>query len=152
MDIETLNTRKDYEYLKQNFPESVWRPKFQALLDDRMQWVNKGKLANKADGVEIAGKKKIVTETLRQEDGRNGVNGYATIGDQLDMFYWDQINGTTTWVDHVTSVKAKFPVSAPSEKNYQYEMQEDANSKIFRLGFTVKEVEGILVKSNQTIT
>lgn len=144
MDIRHLNTKSDYEYMKQNFPESVWRPKFQALLDDRMQWINKGKLVKKVDGVETPGIKKIVTEISRQEEGRNGVNGYASIGDQLDMFYWDQMNNTTTWIDHVASVKANFPPPAPSETHYQYEMQEDANSKIFRLGFTVKEVEGIL--------
>lgn len=30
---------------------------------------------------------------------------YGQIEDQLDMMYWDQVNGTTTWKDHVTSVK-----------------------------------------------
>ena len=34
---------------------------------------------------------------------------YAQIGDQLDMQYWDQVNGTTTWKDHVESVKAQYP-------------------------------------------
>lgn len=31
---------------------------------------------------------------------------YGTIEEQLDMMYWDQVNGTTTWKDHVTSVKS----------------------------------------------
>ena len=30
---------------------------------------------------------------------------YGSIEDQMDMMYWDQVNGTTTWKDHVTSVK-----------------------------------------------
>ena len=34
---------------------------------------------------------------------------YASIGDQLDMQYKDAINGTTTWKDHVTAVKSKYP-------------------------------------------
>jgi hypothetical protein len=34
---------------------------------------------------------------------------YASIGDQLDMQYKDAVNGTTTWKDHVTAVKAKYP-------------------------------------------
>jgi len=34
---------------------------------------------------------------------------YAPIADQLDMQYWDSVNGTTTWKDHVASVKAQFP-------------------------------------------
>ena len=34
---------------------------------------------------------------------------YASIGDQLDMQYWDLVNGTTTWKDHVAKVKADYP-------------------------------------------
>ena len=34
---------------------------------------------------------------------------YASIGDQLDMQYWDLVNGTTTWKDHVAKVKADHP-------------------------------------------
>ena len=30
---------------------------------------------------------------------------YGSIEAQMDMMYWDQVNGTTTWKDHVTSVK-----------------------------------------------
>ena len=34
---------------------------------------------------------------------------YASTGDQLDMQYWDNVNGTTTWKDHVASIKAAHP-------------------------------------------
>jgi hypothetical protein len=34
---------------------------------------------------------------------------YASIGDQLDMEYWDQANDTTTWADHIAAVKAAHP-------------------------------------------
>ena len=34
---------------------------------------------------------------------------YGSIGDQLDMQYHDSVNGATTWLDHVTAVKAKYP-------------------------------------------
>jgi hypothetical protein len=34
---------------------------------------------------------------------------YAYFGDQLDMMYWDKVNGTTTWQDHIAAVKAEFP-------------------------------------------
>ncbi len=30
---------------------------------------------------------------------------YASDGDQKDMQYWDAINGTTTWVEHINEVK-----------------------------------------------
>ena len=28
---------------------------------------------------------------------------------QMDMQYWDSVNGTTTWKDHISAVKAKYP-------------------------------------------
>ena len=34
---------------------------------------------------------------------------YPSIGDQLDMQYWDQVNGTTTWKDAIAKVKADHP-------------------------------------------
>ena len=34
---------------------------------------------------------------------------FASVGDQLDMQYWDAVNGTTTWKDHVAKVKADNP-------------------------------------------
>ena len=34
---------------------------------------------------------------------------FASIGDQLDMQYWDAVNGTTTWKDHVAKVKSDNP-------------------------------------------
>ena len=35
--------------------------------------------------------------------------GYGSLGDQLDMIYWDNINGTSVWQDHIAAVKAEFP-------------------------------------------
>ena len=34
---------------------------------------------------------------------------YKTIPDQLDMMYWDQVNGTTTWKDYIAKVKSDNP-------------------------------------------
>lgn len=34
---------------------------------------------------------------------------YGSIEDQLDMMYWDKINNTTNWEDHITIVKNKYP-------------------------------------------
>ena len=33
----------------------------------------------------------------------------ASIQDQLDMQYWDNVNGTTTWKDHIAQVKSDNP-------------------------------------------
>ena len=34
---------------------------------------------------------------------------YGSIADQLDMMYWDNVNGTTTWKDHIAQVKSDNP-------------------------------------------
>ena len=41
-------------------------------------------------------------KTARQE-------AYGSIQDQLDMQYWDGVNGTTTWADHIAQVKSDNP-------------------------------------------
>lgn len=34
---------------------------------------------------------------------------YAPLNEQLDMLYWDKMNNTTTWQDHITEVKTNNP-------------------------------------------
>jgi len=58
----------------------------------------------------------IATEVARlqaehdsQEYARNRATAYASTGDQLDMQYWDSVNDTTTWKDHIASIKGQFP-------------------------------------------
>ena len=34
---------------------------------------------------------------------------YGSIAEQLDMMYWDNVNGTTTWKDHIAQVKSDNP-------------------------------------------
>jgi len=41
-------------------------------------------------------------KTARQE-------AYNSIQDQLDMQYWDSVNSTTTWADHIAKVKSDNP-------------------------------------------
>ena len=36
-------------------------------------------------------------------------DAYPSIGDQLDMQYWDAVNGTTTWKDAIAKVKSDNP-------------------------------------------
>lgn len=34
---------------------------------------------------------------------------YPAITEQLDMLYWDKINGTNIWQDAITTIKNKYP-------------------------------------------
>jgi len=36
-------------------------------------------------------------------------NSYPSIQEQLDMQYWDNVNGTTTWKDSLTKIKTDNP-------------------------------------------
>ena len=47
----------------------------------------------------------------RQRTGEAGTTDsiYLPMSQQLDMQYWDSVNGTTTWKDHIAAVKAKYP-------------------------------------------
>ena len=44
-----------------------------------------------------------------QEYARNRASAYPSTGDQLDMQYHDQLDGTTTWKDAVAKVKSDNP-------------------------------------------
>ena len=34
---------------------------------------------------------------------------YGSVAEQLDMQYWDGVNGTTVWADHIAKVKSDNP-------------------------------------------
>jgi hypothetical protein len=40
---------------------------------------------------------------------RQRKNSYPSIQDQLDMLYWDKINGTDNWKNVISNIKSKFP-------------------------------------------
>ena len=53
----------------------------------------------------------LATLYQRQRTGEAGTTDtiYLPLPQQLDMQYWDSVNGTTTWKDHIAAVKAKYP-------------------------------------------
>jgi hypothetical protein len=40
---------------------------------------------------------------------RDRAKEYPSIQEQLDMQYWDTVNGTTTWQDKINEIKTKYP-------------------------------------------
>jgi hypothetical protein len=44
-----------------------------------------------------------------KEYQRGRATAYPSIQEQLDMQYWDSVNGTTTWADAIAAVKQEFP-------------------------------------------
>lgn len=89
---KNLNSKEDYIYAKNNFPEEYWKKEFQNLLDNRFGW--------------------FYVEDLESEKG---------INDDTHKVVEDKDTGYT-----------------------QYELRENPDAKIFKLGFTVEEVEEML--------
>lgn len=49
----------------------------------------------------------IVTKELTYAEKR--ALEYPTIQDQLDMIYWDSVNGTSLWMEKIAEIKEKYP-------------------------------------------
>lgn len=41
---------------------------------------------------------------------------YPPLAEQLDMLYWDRVNGTNVWAETVANVKAKYPKPQTEEE------------------------------------
>lgn len=52
---------------------------------------------------------RLQAEYDAKQYARDRAVAYKSIQDQLDMQYWDEVNGTTTWKDHIAQVKADNP-------------------------------------------
>lgn len=59
------------------------------------------------DGKNVDAVMPIVPESKKIELARR--LEYGSIAEQLDMMYWDAVNGTTKWIDHIAAVKEKHP-------------------------------------------
>jgi len=74
---------------------------------DTIQWLNGTTPISKSD---IEAKMvEVQAEYDANQYQRDRATAYPTIQDQLDMQYWDNINGTTTWEDAIDKVKADNP-------------------------------------------
>ena len=93
----------DHEAIRKAYPEAGY--------------INDATGAFKEDGTQItlvqsdidAARTALDNEYAALEYSRKRAEQYATIQDQLDMQYWDSVNGTTTWKDHIAKVKSDNP-------------------------------------------
>ena len=52
---------------------------------------------------------RLQTEYDAKQYARDRATAYPSIQEQLDMQYWDSVNGTTTWKDAIAAVKTENP-------------------------------------------
>ena len=65
--------------------------------------------AQPTDAEITAEQERLQAEYDAKQYARDRAVAYASIQDQLDMQYWDSVNGTTTWEDHIAQVKDDNP-------------------------------------------
>ena len=74
-----------------------------------VQWHNGTTPISKAD---IEAKMvEVQAEYDANQYQRDRATAYPTIQEQLDMQYWDKVNGTTNWEDAIAKVKSDNPKS-----------------------------------------
>jgi hypothetical protein len=57
----------------------------------------------------LAKQKELIAEYNAKQYQRDRAKAYPSIQEQLDLQYWDKINGTNNWQDAINAVKAKYP-------------------------------------------
>jgi hypothetical protein len=57
----------------------------------------------------LAKQQELIAEYNSKQYQRDRAKVYPTIQEQLDMQYWDKINGTNNWQDAINAVKAQYP-------------------------------------------
>jgi len=76
---------------------------------NNIQWLNGTTPIPKAD---IEAKMvEVQAEYDANQYQRDRATAYPSIQEQLDMQYWDNVNGTTNWEDAIAKVKADNPKS-----------------------------------------
>ena len=63
--------------------------------------------AERAEWAQVAQDQADYITNEKYKDDRS--KAYGPVEDQLDMMYWDKVNGTAVWVDHVAAVRAAHP-------------------------------------------
>ena len=51
----------------------------------------------------------LIFEYNAKQYQRDRAKEYPSIQEQLDLQYWDKINGTNNWQDAINAVKAQYP-------------------------------------------
>jgi len=51
----------------------------------------------------------LIAEYNSNQYQRDRAKDYPSLADQLDMQYWDKINGTNKWQQAINAVKQKYP-------------------------------------------
>ena len=57
----------------------------------------------------LAKQQELIAEYNSKQYQRDRAKAYPSIQEQLDMQYWDKVNGTNNWQNAINAVKAQYP-------------------------------------------
>jgi uncharacterized small protein (DUF1192 family) len=84
-------------------PNSQW-----VLRGDDLEWLDTEQ--TRPTDAEIAAEiARLQAEYEAKSYARSRAAEYPSLQEQLDMQYWDAINGTTNWAEAIAAVKTKYP-------------------------------------------
>jgi len=98
-----MNIAKALQSLR---PKAKW-----SLVGDVIDWRDT-KQTQPTDAEIAAEIARLEAEYNAQQYARDRAAAYPSVQEQLDMQYWDSVNGTTTWADAIAAVKAAHPKGA----------------------------------------
>ena len=73
---------------------------------DTIEWIKGGPIPKEQIDAEIV---KLKAEWESKQYQRDRATSYPSIQEQLDMQYWDAVNGTKKWQEAIAKVKADNP-------------------------------------------
>ena len=84
-------------------PNAQW-----AMRGDELEWLDTEQ-TQPTDAEIDAEVVRLQAEYDAKQYARDRSTAYPSIQEQLDMQYWDSVNGTTTWKDAIAAVKTENP-------------------------------------------
>jgi len=84
-------------------PNAEW-----VLRGDELEWLDTNQTQPTESEIQ-AEITRLQAEYDANEYQRQRATVYPSIQEQLDMQYWDKVNGTTTWQDAIAKVKTDIP-------------------------------------------
>ena len=84
-------------------PNAKW-----ILRDDTIEWLDTEQTQPTDEEIqtEIT---RLQNDYAATQYARDRASAYKSLTEQLDMQYWDRVNGTDTWKQHIDAVKTAHP-------------------------------------------
>jgi len=86
-------------------PGSQW-----TLRGDELEWLDTEQ--TRPTDAEIAAEiTRLEADYAAKQYQRDRAAAYPSLAEQMDMQYWDSVNGTTVWADTIAAIKERYPKS-----------------------------------------